>query len=148
MRIRSTCLSVAMVIGVLGLVGCTTAVGPDDDDRLYQALGERQGIDRLVDDLLFRISEDARIVDQFDGIDVNRFQRTLSEQICEISGGPCEYSGDDMVTVHRGRDISEASFNALVENLQDAMEHQNVPVAAQNRLLRKLADMRAEVIHL
>lgn len=145
---RPATIAALFFAAAVALGACTFSPEPDADDSLYQALGEEQGIERMVEGLLFRISEDGRIVDQFDGIDVARFQRTLTEQICELSGGPCTYSGDDMVTVHRGQDISEADFNALVENLQDVMEHQHIPVAAQNRLLAKLAAMRDQVIHL
>lgn len=136
-----------LLAGALLLGACASSPEPADDDSLYQALGERDGIERIVDGLLFRISEDGRIVEHFQGIDVARFERTLTEQICELSGGPCTYSGDDMVTAHRGQDINEAEFNALVENLVEVMEHQNVPVSAQNRLLAKLAPMREDIIH-
>ncbi len=137
----------ALLAAALFIAGCAASPEPADDDSLYRALGEREGIERIVDGLLFRISEDGRIVEQFRGIDVARFERLLSEQLCELSGGPCTYSGDDMVTAHRGQDISEAEFNALVENLIEVMEHQNVPVAAQNRLVAKLAPMREDIIH-
>lgn len=140
-------ISATIILVVAALLGaCASGPQAAEDDSLYQALGEREGIERIVEGLLFRISEDARIVDQFEGINVDRFQRTLTEQICELSGGPCTYSGDDMETVHRGRDISEAEFNALVEDLIEVMEHQNVPVATRNRLLARLAPLRERII--
>jgi len=37
-------------------------------------------------------------------------------------------------------------MNALVENLQAAMREENIPFAAQNRFLAKLAPMSRQVI--
>ena len=39
-----------------------------------------------------------------------------------------------------------SDMNALVENLQQAMREENVPFAAQNRFLAKLAPMSDNVI--
>jgi len=119
-----------------------------DDDSLYQALGERDGISALMEEMLYQIGGDDRIADQFLDIDIERLHRTLTEQVCEISGGPCTYSGDDMVKVHTGLAITNADFNALVENLITAMELHEVSVSAQNRLLSLLADMHHEVVGL
>ncbi|PHR65373.1 MAG: hypothetical protein COA51_05970 [Idiomarina sp.] len=71
----------------------------------------------------------------------------LSEHICELSGGPCEYSGESMVTVHTGMNISRAEFNAVVENLMTAMDQQQLAVSTQNRLLAILASFHKEVIY-
>ena len=42
--------------------------------------------------------------------------------------------------------ISHADFNALVEVLIDAMEKNDVSVAAQNRLLQRLAPMHRDIV--
>ncbi len=42
--------------------------------------------------------------------------------------------------------VTRADMNALVENLQQAMREAQVPFAAQNRLLAKLAPMSGNVI--
>lgn len=79
--------------------------------------------------------------------DIDRLYEKLVEQICVESGGPCEYTGDSMEDSHAGMVITEGHFNALVENLIVAMEQQEVPVTAQNRLLRRLASMRGAIIY-
>ncbi|HSP00752.1 MAG TPA: group 1 truncated hemoglobin [Thioalkalivibrio sp.] len=117
------------------------------DERLYEQLGGRPGIELIVDEFLEALSRDLRVVARFADTNIERFHRMLVEQICELSGGPCEYSGDSMVLVHTGMDISEAEFNAVVENLMLAMERASLPLSAQNRLLAKLAPLRAEIIH-
>lgn len=116
------------------------------DDRLYQDLGGLTGIQSLVEELLFNVADDRRIRHHFMDIDVVRLHEKLSEQICELSGGPCVYSGDDMVKSHTGMGVTRSDFNALVEGLQLAMDDLNISISAQNRLLALLAPMHGEIV--
>jgi hemoglobin len=120
---------------------------PTASDDLYRALGQRQGIEQLVTRLLYNIAADARIADQFRDANVERLRAKLVEQICVLSGGPCVYSGDTMVDSHAGKNITDAHFNALVEDLINAMESQRVPIAAQNQLLALLAPMHSDIVY-
>lgn len=131
---------------LLFTTACSEVRNNSADLSLYQALGEKQGIDRLVEELLWVISEDERIVERFLKSDISRFQHNLSLQLCEISSGPCRYKGDSMQRVHAGHDISEMEFNALVEDLLTAMERLHYSVAIQNRLLKKLAPMQPQIV--
>lgn len=119
---------------------------PIPGDSVYKALHGKPGIDRIVDDLLARNREDPRIADIFKSADFERLKRTLAEQICYIAGGPCHYTGRDMKTAHADMGVQTADFDALVENLQLAMNKEGVPFRAQNRLLAKLAPMRSRVV--
>lgn len=122
------------------------AVQPARDDSLYQALGGEPGITRVVEGMLLRIAQDSRIVGHFEKIDIQRLRDKLIEQVCAEAGGPCVYTGDSMEESHKGLALTPADFNALVENLQASMTAEAVPVPAQNRLLARLAPMRAQVI--
>ncbi|WP_167145333.1 group I truncated hemoglobin [Pseudomonas sp. OTU750018] len=129
---------------VLTLAAC--AQQPPKDDSLYRELGEQAGITRIVEGMLLNIAADPRIVRHFENIDIERLRDKLVEQICVEAGGPCTYTGDSMEESHKGQNLTPSDFNALVENLQEAMSAQNVPMPAQNRLLARLAPMRAQVI--
>lgn len=129
---------------VLTLAAC--AHQPPKDDSLYRELGEQAGITRIVEGMLLNIAADPRIVRHFENIDIERLRDKLVEQICVEAGGPCTYTGDSMEESHKGQNLTPSDFNALVENLQEAMSAQNVPMPAQNRLLARLAPMRAQVI--
>ena len=120
---------------------------PPENDSLYQALGEQAGINRVVEALLYRIADDVRTAHHFADTDIARLQEKLQEQFCVEAGGPCEYTGDSMADVHAGFDLTEADFNALVEDLIAAMEAERLPVTVQNRLLQRLAPMRADIIY-
>lgn len=135
------CVLLAMI---LTLAAC--AQQPPQDDSLYRELGEQAGITRIVEGMLLNIAADPRIVRHFENIDIERLRDKLVEQICVEAGGPCTYTGDSMEESHKGQNLTPSDFNALVENLQEAMSAQNVPMPAQNRLLARLAPMRAQVI--
>jgi hemoglobin len=115
---------------------------PIAGDAVYKSLHERAGIDRIVVDMIARCQRDPRIADIFKGTDLVRLHRTLVEQLCYISGGPCHYSGRDMATAHKDMGLQNHDFNALVEDLQAAMDQEGVPFRDQNRLLAKLAPMQ------
>lgn len=129
---------------VLSLAAC--AQQPPKDDSLYRALGEQAGITRIVEGMLLNIAADTRIVRHFEKIDIVRLRDKLVEQFCVEAGGPCVYTGDSMEESHKGQNLTPSDFNALVENLQAAMTAQGVAIPAQNRLLTRLAPMRAQVI--
>ena len=113
---------------------------------LYQALGEKPGISRLMQDFVARVLKDPRIGEQFKETKPQALQESLTDQICQLSGGPCVYEGADMQAVHADMEINKGHFNALVEVLQAAMDAQSIPFAQQNRLLALLAPMHRDII--
>ena len=82
---------------------------------LYQALGEKPGITRLVDDFVNRAVKDPRIGSHFKDTKPQALKESLTDQICQHSGGPCQYEGGEMKSAHADMDITKAHFNALVE---------------------------------
>lgn len=115
---------------------------PIKSDRLMAAFNGREGLARIADVTIDRCVGDPRIAEIFKNHDLVRIKRTLAEQFCYLLGGGCTYTGRDMTSSHKDLGIQTADFNALVENLQFAMDAEGVPFAAQNRLLAKLAPMK------
>ena len=119
---------------------------PFQDDALWREFGGAVGVHGIVDDLVARNTADPRISDIFRNRDLIRLRRTLFEQFCYILNGGCHYSGQTMAQSHKDMGIQQADMAALVENLQTAMRFHHVPMAAQNRLLAKLAPMHRQVV--
>jgi hemoglobin len=120
---------------------------PAAKDELYQKLGAQAGLEQLVDGLLLEIEQDAQIVHHFKDTDIGRFRGLLIEQLCELSGGPCKYSGATMQESHTGFQISQADFDNLVNHLLKVMQQQNIDIKAQNQLLALLAPMYKDVVY-
>ena len=119
---------------------------PIPGEGTLRAFHGREGIGRVVDDLVDRAVADPRISDIFKNQDLVRLRRTLKEQLCYVLNGGCAYTGRDMKASHADMGIRQSDFNALVEDLQLAMAKERVPFRAQNRLLAKLAPMERRVV--
>ena len=129
------------------LAACASqTLPPAVDDSLYQALGQKPGITRIVEGMLLNVAKDTRIVAHFRNVDPGLLRDKLVEKFCVEAGGPCTYTGADMVEAHKGQRIDSGEFNALVEDLIKSMDAQRVPVPTQNRLLARLAAQRAQVL--
>lgn len=113
---------------------------------LYTALGEKAGIRAVMDDLVQRLATDTRTADMFKDTNRNALASQLTNQACQLAGGPCVYKGPDMKEAHENQKITKSHFNALVEMAQQAMAAKGVPFAAQNQLLALLAPMHRDVI--
>lgn len=119
---------------------------PFEGEVMLRAFHGRDGIDRIVDDMLDRSIADPRISDVFALTDMVRLRRTLKEQFCYILNGGCDYTGRDMAQSHADLGLQPADMGALVEHLQQAMDAEGVPFHTQNRFLAKLAPMRRDVV--
>jgi len=117
------------------------------NDALYRQLGGQAGLVKLMDDFMPRLLADRRLQSFFKDVNQEHLKEELVTQFCEVSGGPCKRRGPDMKRVHEGFDIDRASFNALVEVLQEAMDAQGIPFSAQNKLLAQLAPMHRDIVN-
>lgn len=126
---------------------CACALSPQPEKTLYQQLGGNTGIEEIVHELILIIATDERVKPRYKGVNMQRFKEGLSDYICSISGGPCQYQGDSMQVVHAGHQYTNTEFNAIVENLILAMERRGVAVATQNRLLKILAPSYKDIVY-
>jgi len=133
-----------VLAALLLMLGCTPQ--PPAGDRLYQELGGQPGITRIVEGMLLNVARDGRIRHYFANVDIARLRSLLIQKFCVDAGGPCRYEGASMAESHRGLNLQPADFNALVEDLQLAMQREGVPERTQNALLARLAPQRGQVI--
>ena len=118
---------------------------------LYDRLGGKTAIVAVVDEFVANCAADARINKFFaaTAADKNRlatFKNNLVDQVCEAAGGPCKYTGKDMKSAHAGLGISNADFNALVEDLTKALDKFKVGKTEQDQLLGVLGPMRPQIV--
>ncbi|MEE3625727.1 group 1 truncated hemoglobin [Nitrospirillum sp. BR 11752] len=125
------------------LTGCATGPSPE----LYQTFGGQPGLTALVDDFMDGMMRNPDLRPYFVNANRAHIKKELVSQFCAALGGPCAYKGMDMKMAHARYGIGDREFNALVEELQRAMDGRHIPYAAQNRFLAMMASFRDDMVH-
>jgi hemoglobin len=113
---------------------------------LYDRLGGQPAVTAVVDDFVGNVAADNRINGFFARTDIPRLKKNLVDQICQGTGGPCMYTGRDMRTAHKGMNITDAQFNALVEDLVKTLDKFKVPEKEKGELLGVLGPMKPQIV--
>ncbi len=116
------------------------------DDSLFADMGGQPGIDKIVEASVDNYLADDRIKAIFDESNIDRLRAEFKVQFCQVAGGGCDYKGHNMTAAHKGLHLDNADFNAVVEDLQLAMDKVGLPFATQNRFLARLAPMQHQVV--
>jgi hemoglobin len=142
---------VLLVVIAVNLSACASMGGGETSamPSLYKRLGGREGISLVVGDFTANMAADPRVNERFKGMKpeaLEKFRSNLADQICDAAGGPCSYLGKDMKAAHAGMKITEAEWNATVENLTKALDKNNVDAKAKQELLAALGPMKKDIV--
>ena len=142
-----------LMVGVLGVValvaaGCARmeSDGMMGKKSLYDRLGGKPAITAVVDDFIGNVAGDNRINRRFAGANIPRLKTMLVDQVCEATAGPCKYSGQNMLDAHRGMNITDAEFTALVEDLVKSLDKFKVPAQEKTELLTALGGLKPQIV--
>lgn len=124
-------------------VADTTAVAARS---LYDRLGGKDAITAVIDDFVANVAADKRINARFAKTDIPHFKQMLVDQVCQATGGPCTYTGKSMRDAHQGMKITEAEFNALVDDLTQSLDKHGVPAQEKTELLTALGGMKGDIV--
>ena len=139
------CLLGAMAVGAQAQ-NTNSSAAATPQRSLYDRLGGLDAIKAVVGEFAARVLADERINKKFAKTDAARLTHFLVEQVCAATGGPCQYTGNDMKKAHKNMKVTEGEFNALVEDLVKTLDKFNVPEAEKNELLGALAPMKADIV--
>lgn len=152
-----TCRFVVLCLFLGGCYGGTPtpratspATPPAAAKALYDRLGGEPAITKVVDDLVAIVIADPRIKEvhkkHFMTDEVAALKRKLIDQIGEATGGPQKYLGKNMKDAHLGMKITDADFDALADDVAQALDRNGVGAAEKKQLLDMLAAMRKDVV--
>lgn len=139
-------------LGMLGaaavlVAGCASRDSAMMEKKpLYDRLGGKPAITAVVDDFVGNVAGDPRINRRFADANIPHLKTMLVDQVCQASGGPCTYTGQTMKAAHKGMKISEAEFNALVEDLVKSLDKFKVGAREKSELLSALGGMKGDIV--
>ena len=121
-----------LIVRGLPLMLLMLATAAHASPTLYERIGGEAKLKATVDEFTNLILADDRINFTFADSDMNKFKKLIFEQLCEITQGPCKYTGRDMHEAHAKLNLNNAQFNALAEDLYIAFDRVHVPYRVQN----------------
>ena len=127
---------------VMSLSGVSLAA----DKTLYERLGGKPALEAVVGELWTQVAADARINGRFTHTNPAAFGGQLVDFLCQGSGGPCQYKGQDMKKAHTGMQLTETEFNALAEDTTKALNKFNVPAKEQAEVMGMLGSFKGDIV--
>src|SRR3954447_7393491 len=85
-----------LVAGCATTGGDTKTTTTTPTKSLYERLGGKDAITKVVEDFVGKVGADSAINARFANTDLAHFKAMLVDQICQATGGPCQYGGKDM----------------------------------------------------
>jgi len=119
--------------------------------NLYERLGGYDSIAAVVDEFMGLQFADKQVGRFYVGHSTKskkRLRQLITEMLCEVTGGPAKYIGQDMKTAHSGLGITGGDWQAAVKNLTSALDKFNVPQKEKDELLAIVAGLRPVIVEL
>lgn len=116
---------------------------------LYERLGGYDAIAFVVDSLMAKLRDDARLARYFAGHgedSAKRLRQLQVDMICQATGGPCFYLGREMRTVHKGLGIDGGDWQTMITHLVGVLDSFKVSDAEQKDVLKLLNSIKNDIV--
>jgi hemoglobin len=130
-----------LLLALLGTIAAASAA-----ESLFHRIGGMAVITSVADETVGAASSDPRTKRTFEGINLTRLKLSVATHLCNVSGGPCKYEGEDMVVAHTGLDITNAEFDLMANFLDTALARHAVGSVERKELDSIFRKMRPDVV--
>lgn len=123
----------------------------DSQASLYERLGGAEGIEAIVDDIvelhMANPGVKARFLPLKDDPDhFNTVRQHLINFLASGSGGPEVYTGKDMLSAHRGMNISKGEYMDVVDDIMTALRKHGIDEQSQKDVLAIAYSLKGDMI--
>ena len=119
---------------------------------LYERVGGLKGITVLVDDFVNRVLAN-RTINKNPAIKAGRksspapyLKFQVSQMVCEVTGGPCKYTGKGMKESHVHLNITEKEWGVMANEFQKSLNKFKVPAAEQKELFEVVGKTKPDIV--
>jgi len=114
---------------------------------LYERLGRFEGISRIVHDVMDAHLANPLIRTRFEASkDLDHARKMAVEFFCAGCGGPEPYTGRDLLATHKGMNVSEQEFLAVVDDIVGALNRNDVDPTTRGEVVAVLYSLKDQVI--
>lgn len=118
-------------------------------DSLYSRMGGYDVIAEVVNDFIMQLGQD-KVFERFGG---GRSQNSLVktkqlviEQVCYLTGGPCDYIGRDTKTAHAGLAITDAEWDAGIKHFEISLDKFKIKDPERKDFIAMLQKLKPDVV--
>jgi hemoglobin len=116
------------------------------EQTLYERLGGEGAISAVVDAFYERVLADERLAPLFEDADVDSLRAHQTQFLSSVTGGPVEYTGDDMRTAHSHLDVTAEQFGLVAAHLREALEAFDVAEEDVDDVMTAVAGFEDDVV--
>jgi hemoglobin len=117
------------------------------ENTLYERMGGEDVIRKLANDIADNHLANPLIKTRFEIVeDMDKVKQIVFEFICAGTGGPQTYTGKGMLGAHKGMNISEQEFIAVVDDIMLAMDQNNMGETEKKDMLAIAYSLKGEII--
>ncbi len=113
---------------------------------LYDRLGGQDAINAVTESWVARVGGDPRANGKFVRTDIPRLKKEVADQLCEVTDGPCAYTGRSMRETHDGMAVTAGEFDVVMQHLDATLDEFNVPKADQDELVALIIPTRGDIV--
>jgi hemoglobin len=128
------------------------ATGQETKQPLYHRLGGVYAIATVVDDFIERLLVNG-VLNANPAISAARaavpkagLKYRVTELVCQVTGGPCQYTGRSMKDSHQHLHITEAEWRAMAADFKLSLDRFKVPLAEQNELFVIVESVKPQIV--
>lgn len=119
---------------------------------LYDRLGGAYNIAVVVDDFIERLlvndtlNANPAIKEARDRVPKAGLKFHVTSLVCEVTGGPCKYTGRTMKESHAKLHINEVQWNAMLGDFKVTLNKFMVPAVEQDELIKIVESTKADIV--
>ena len=121
------------------------------EKTLYERLGERPAIVAVVDELFAGKLADENLRRFFVECDEDSSKKVkghVVDFLCAATGGPNNYTGREMATIHTGLSITEGDWQAFEKIAANTMDKFKVPQKEREEVFTAVSSLKNDIVGL
>jgi hemoglobin len=120
---------------------------PMTDLSLYERLGGEEKIREIATSIFDNHTRNKAVNARYVQSNRDEVIRLVTEFVCAGTGGPQTYTGKDMIAAHKGMNINEQEYVAVLDDILEALNANEVGQREQEELLMIAYSLRGEILH-
>jgi hemoglobin len=144
-------LAVAIAITAAG-AAIQTARGQEKRPSLYERLGGVYSIATVVDDFIERLlvnttlNANPAINEARARVPKAGLKFHVAALVCEVTGGPCKYTGRTMKESHEHLNITQTQWDAMLADFKATLDKFKVPQREQQELIEIVSRTKNDIV--